>query len=69
MPHIIDPKECAVCAACEAECPSGAIRIHESNRYYIVVAVDCTDCGDCAQVCPTGAIAPVDGPAAEKNAP
>ena len=58
MPHVIDRRECAVCGACEAECPHGAIRIHESNRYYIVDPDLCADCGDCTEVCPTEAIAP-----------
>lgn len=69
MPYIINLLECAVCGACEAECPVGAISIHESNRYYVVDVVSCTDCGECAEVCPTSAIAPTNSSGAEKNAP
>jgi ferredoxin len=56
VPHIINPKECAVCGACEANCPTGAVSIHESCRYYMIDPKLCTDCGECAQVCPTEAI-------------
>ena len=71
MPHIIEPKECSICGSCEFECPTGAVSIDVSQRYYIVDVTLCNDCGDCVEVCPTEAIsadaatapdATVDGP-------
>jgi NAD-dependent dihydropyrimidine dehydrogenase PreA subunit len=58
MPHIINANECAVCGACEADCPTGAISIHSSNQFFVIDPKKCTDCGDCVDLCPTEAIAP-----------
>jgi NAD-dependent dihydropyrimidine dehydrogenase PreA subunit len=57
MAHIIDPKECTTCAACEAECPNGAVQLHQNEQYFVIDPATCTDCGDCVGVCPTDAIA------------
>jgi len=52
--------ECISCAACEAECPVGAIS--EGSDIYVVDASKCVDCvghydsPQCESVCPTGAI-------------
>lgn len=67
MAHVINATECAVCGACEADCPSGAISIHSSNEFYVISVTLCTDCGDCVDVCPTEAIAPADGAQATKK--
>jgi ferredoxin len=61
MPHCIIAEECALCGACEAECPAGAVAIHSSEEYYAIEINQCTDCGDCVEVCPTDAIRPVEG--------
>ncbi len=66
MPHIINREECAVCAACEAECPVGAVELHESNEFYTVDPELCTDCGDCVEVCPTEAIKELEEESAEE---
>jgi NAD-dependent dihydropyrimidine dehydrogenase PreA subunit len=63
MPHVINPRECAACYACEDECEAGAIRQHENGQTFVIDPATCTDCGDCLVACPTGAIAPP--PAAE----
>jgi len=60
MPHCIIIEECAVCGACEAECPVNAVSIHSSNQYYVIDPDLCTDCGDCVEVCPTEAVKPGD---------
>ena len=53
MAYKINPEVCAACGACQAECPSGAIK--EGDVYSIDPDV-CIDCGTCEGVCPTGAI-------------
>lgn len=58
MPHFIVAKACAVCGACEAECPTGAAVPHEGNLYYVIIPELCNDCGDCVEVCPTEAVKP-----------
>ena len=64
MSFAIAPEMCAVCGACEVECPVGAISMHESNRYFVIDPTTCTDCGACVEVCPTEAISPADQRAA-----
>ena len=66
MPHFIIKEECAVCAACEAECPVGAVSLHESNEYYVIDPELCTDCADCVEMCPTDAIKTEDGEKSEE---
>ncbi len=58
MPHKIDCQKCAVCGACEVECPTGSISIDKSNRYYVINAGTCSDCASCVDLCPTEAITP-----------
>ena len=62
MAHAIDPKECTDCAACEAECATGSVSLHESDGYYVINPATCTDCGDCVEVCPVEAIRPIEEP-------
>lgn len=69
MPHQINRKQCAVCGACEATCPTGSVSIHESYEFYVVDQSTCTDCGDCAQVCPSEAIGPAVADAVPNPAP
>jgi ferredoxin len=61
MPHVIDPKECTACAACEDECPAGCVSLDASELYYVVDVSACTNCGDCVAVCPADAIRPAPG--------
>ena len=58
MPHVIDESECTACAACEAECASESITLHERSEHYVIDPSTCTDCGECVEVCPVEAIAP-----------
>ncbi|MBQ7194857.1 MAG: 4Fe-4S binding protein [Bacteroidales bacterium] len=53
MSHVINPDTCVACGACQAECPSGAIK--EGDVYSIDPDI-CVDCGTCADACPTGSI-------------
>jgi ferredoxin len=46
--------DCISCAACEPECPEGAIS--EGGDKFVIDAAKCTDCGACADVCPVDAI-------------
>ena len=41
--------------ACMAPCPSGAIRIQDSD-VALLVDSECTRCGECALACPAGAV-------------
>lgn len=56
MTHVINADECLSCAACESECPEGAIS--EGDGYYVIDAELCQDCGTCVDVCPNEAIHP-----------
>ncbi len=53
MAHKISPDTCVACGACQAECPTGAIK--EGDVYSIDPDI-CIDCGTCADACPTGSI-------------
>ncbi len=53
MAHKIT-EECISCAACEPECPEGAIS--EGDDIYIIDPELCTDCAACVDVCPSDAI-------------
>lgn len=53
MAHKIT-EECISCAACESECPEGAIS--EGEGIYVVDADKCTDCASCVAVCPVDCI-------------
>lgn len=46
--------ECISCAACEDECPTGAIS--EGDTQYVIDPDVCIDCAACVDACPTGAI-------------
>ncbi|TAL06113.1 MAG: ferredoxin [Chloroflexota bacterium] len=60
MANAILVSECISCAACEAECPNGAIS--SADDTYVIDAVLCDECvatgGDsaCKAVCPVDAI-------------
>lgn len=54
MAHIIIADDCINCAACEAECPEGAIS--EGDPAFVIDAELCTDCESCVEVCPTDCI-------------
>lgn len=56
MAYIIDADTCAICGACESECPEGAIA--EVDGMYVIDAAKCKDCGNCADVCPSGSAHP-----------
>lgn len=56
MAYVINKDECIACAACESECPEGAIS--EGDGYYVIDPALCKDCGACADVCPNSAISP-----------
>jgi ferredoxin len=45
---------CTNCAACEDECPVGAIS--EGDDVRVIDPDTCTDCGACVDVCPVDAI-------------
>lgn len=61
MANTIIVSECIACAACEPECPNGAISAVDDT--YVIDAVLCDECaangGDsaCIAVCPVEAIA------------
>lgn len=48
--------ECIACAACEAECPEGAIS--EGASRYVIDSGKCSECATCASVCPVDACVP-----------
>ncbi len=56
----INPDECTVCGACEAECPNNAIRM--ANDTYVINPDKCTECEgkfdspQCVSVCPADCI-------------
>lgn len=52
--HLIDPRNCARCGSCEAECQVAAIS-HDDRNYAIDPDL-CSGCQECLAVCPTGAI-------------
>jgi ferredoxin len=55
-------EDCTNCAACEPECPNGAIRRDEAADLYVVEAGRCTECVGaydrpcCVEVCPLDCI-------------
>ena len=50
----VDEEACTPCGACQAVCPTDAIRLGEGTVK--VNAEACCGCGACAEVCPYGAI-------------
>ncbi len=46
--------DCIMCAACESECPEGAIS--EGDGIMVIDAALCTECASCVEVCPSDAI-------------
>jgi NAD-dependent dihydropyrimidine dehydrogenase PreA subunit len=56
MSYVIAKDDCIQCAACETECPEGAIT--EVDGYYVIEPARCKDCGSCSDVCPTSSISP-----------
>ncbi len=55
MAYLIS-EACTNCAACESECPVGAISEQSDKRF---IAPDlCISCGACEPVCPVEAISP-----------
>jgi ferredoxin len=46
--------DCIMCAACETECPEGAISA--GDGLYVIDAGLCTECASCVEVCPSDAI-------------
>jgi electron transfer flavoprotein alpha subunit len=60
MPHVIDPKACAICGACEATCPTGAAQECANMQTFEIDPDLCTDCNECLEVCPTEAISCTD---------
>ena len=53
MAHVISD-ECILCAACEDECPEGAISM--GDEHYVIDPDLCTDCESCVEVCPVDCI-------------
>lgn len=53
MAYVISD-ECTSCGACEAACPSEAIK--EGDGKYVIDADACVDCGLCEGECPVEAI-------------
>lgn len=52
----IDRTTCTGCAVCVDVCPSGAIRLDESEGIAVIDQALCTECLACLDECPTGAI-------------
>ncbi len=53
MPRKVVEETCIGCAACQGECPVGAITVEDVSH----VDPDlCIDCGACQGVCPVDAI-------------
>jgi Fe-S-cluster-containing hydrogenase component 2 len=50
----VDEEACTPCGACQAVCPTDAIRLGEGTVR--VIAEECCGCGACAEVCPNGAV-------------
>lgn len=49
----IDPNRCTGCETCVAECPVGAITMHDGKAQ--IDMDECIRCGTCHQVCPENA--------------
>ena len=52
--HLIDPRTCIRCNACESACPRRAVS-HDA-RNYAVDPLRCNACRSCVPLCPSGAI-------------
>ena len=57
-------EDCTNCAACEPECPNGAISRDETADVFVVEPARCTECVGaydtprCVEVCPMDCIVP-----------
>jgi len=57
-------EDCTSCAACEPECPNGAISHDEAADLFVIDPMRCTECvgehdePQCVEVCPLDCIAP-----------
>jgi ferredoxin len=57
-------EDCTSCAACEPECPNGAISRDEAADLFVIEPGRCTDCVGaydrprCVEVCPVDCIVP-----------
>lgn len=50
-----NPRDCTGCAACEATCSKGAIRMVSDEEGFLAPRIDpasCTECGRCEKACP-----------------
>lgn len=50
-----NPRDCTGCAACEATCSKGAIRMVSDEEGFLAPLIDpasCTECGRCEKACP-----------------
>ncbi len=57
MTYKINPDECILCGACEAECPEQAISEVDGSMW--IDPEKCKDHGLCAEVCPVEAISKI----------
>jgi ferredoxin len=57
-------EDCTSCAACEPECPNGAISHDEEADLFVIDPMRCTECvgehdePQCVEVCPLDCIVP-----------
>jgi ferredoxin len=57
-------EDCTSCAACEPECPNGAISHDEAADLFVIDPMRCTECvgehdePQCVEVCPLDCIVP-----------